>query len=157
AVDTPNNYKGTISAPNGNVGLYAGQEVLVSTRPDGRGLSARVTLPPGSDYKVDNEGNIIADAGTIEMHAQVVNQGGMLQANSISQANGVIELVASQSLTTSAGSSISVKGDASSATASQGGFVVLKSAGTFTDTTTSTIDVSGQVGGRNGVVEVFGN
>ncbi len=159
AVDTQNNYVGTISAPQGNVGLYAGKEVLVSTRPDGRGLSAKVTLPQGS---VDNEGHIIADAGTIEMHAQVVNQGGLLQANSLSQANGIIELVASDSLTTSAGSSISAKGDASSANPSQGGFVVLKSDGTFTDTATSTIDVSGhalsgQAGGRSGVVEIFGN
>ena len=45
ASDIENN--GTISAPGGKIGLYAGQKVLVSTSPDGRGLSAQVTLPQG--------------------------------------------------------------------------------------------------------------
>ena len=42
---------GTISAPGGTVGLAAGQTVLLSDRPDGRGMSMAVTLPQGS---VDN-------------------------------------------------------------------------------------------------------
>src|SRR5262249_3280407 len=70
---------GTLSAPAGKIGLYAGKDVLVSERPDGRGLSARVTLPEGS---VNNSGQITADGGIIAMHAQVVNQGGLVQANS---------------------------------------------------------------------------
>src|SRR5262249_34958453 len=80
---------GTINAPEGNIGLYAGKEVLISDRPDGRGLSARVTLPEGS---VDNTGKLIADAGTIALHAEVVNQGGLIQANSAREVNGIIEL-----------------------------------------------------------------
>jgi len=71
---------GSISAPGGTIGLYAGKEVLVSERPDGRGLSATVKLPAGS---VDNHGQLIADAGTIALHAQVVNQNGVIQANSV--------------------------------------------------------------------------
>src|ERR1051326_4792655 len=71
---------GIISAPGGTVGLYAGQQVQLSERPDGRGLSANVTLPKGS---VDNSGKIIADAGTIALHAEVVNQNGLLQADSV--------------------------------------------------------------------------
>jgi len=47
---------------------------------------------------INNAGSLVADAGTIAMHAQVVNQGGLVQANSVRQANGVIELVASDSL-----------------------------------------------------------
>ena len=47
------NNSGTLTAPAGKVGLYAGQQVLVSERPDGRGLSASVTLPSGS---VENSG-----------------------------------------------------------------------------------------------------
>src|SRR4029077_19813 len=39
---------GTISAEAGTLGLYAGKDVLISERPDGRGLSAQVTLPDGS-------------------------------------------------------------------------------------------------------------
>src|SRR5262245_48734140 len=112
---------GDISAPQGTVGLFAGKEVLVSERSDGRGLSARVILPDGS---VDNRGRILADGGTIAMHAKVVNQGGMLQANSVRTVNGVIELVASDALKLSESSSISAKGDATGT--SPGGFAVLR-------------------------------
>ena len=38
---------GTITAPDGKVGLYAGKHVLISDQPDGRGLTASVTLPAG--------------------------------------------------------------------------------------------------------------
>src|SRR5437667_10088605 len=86
---------GTISAPGGTIGLYAGKEVLVSERPDGRGLSATVKLPAGS---VDNSGHLIADGGTIALHAQVVNQNGQVQADSVREHNGVIELVASENV-----------------------------------------------------------
>jgi filamentous hemagglutinin family protein len=152
---------GTISAPQapdpgnpssaGTIGLYAGKEVLVSTRPDGRGLTARVTLPQGS---VDNEGKIIADAGTIEMHAQVVNQGGLVQANSIKQANGVIELIASDQLNVSKDSVITAQAD-STANTSPGGFVVLDSDKTYSDNAGSKIIVSGKP--ADGFVQVFGN
>jgi filamentous hemagglutinin family protein len=152
ASDIENN--GTISAPQGNIGLYSGQTVLVSTRPDGRGLSARVTLPAGS---VDNTGKLVADGGSIAMQAQVVNQGGIVQANSAANVNGVIELVAGSSLTLGAGSSISATGDATTGDPSPGGFVVLKSGGTYSDSASSTIDVSGANGGQGGLVEVFGN
>lgn len=161
AVDSQNNSVGTISAPQGNIALCAGQEVLVSTRPDGRGLSARVTMPAGS---VDNQGQLIADAGTIMVRAQTVNQGGLVQANSVRNINGVIELVASDgqtpandSLTLGPNSVISAQGDDTSGSASQGGFVVVKSDSQFTDNSTSAINVSGKAGGRNGVVEIFGN
>jgi filamentous hemagglutinin family protein len=40
--------EGSITAPAGNIGLCAGQTVLLSERADGRGLSAKVTLPTGS-------------------------------------------------------------------------------------------------------------
>jgi hypothetical protein len=141
---------GTISAPDGNVGLYAGKQVLVSERPDGRGLSAQVTLPVGS---VDNYGNIIADAGTIAMHAAVVNQGGMLQANSVQERNGVIELVASDAINLQAGSRIEAKG--ASQGVSAGGSVSIKSGNTFADQPNSTINVSGgRQGGDAGQVEI---
>ena len=75
---------GTINAPGGAIGLAAGQTVLLSERPDGRGMSMAVTLPQGS---VDNEGHLIADGGTIAMRAQVVNQNGFVQANSVRNVN----------------------------------------------------------------------
>src|SRR5579862_831463 len=110
---------GAISAPGGNIGLYAGQTVLVSTAPDGRGLSAQVTLPQGS---VDNAGNLIADGGSIAAQAQTVNQGGVVQANSAQNVNGTIELVASDTVNLNAGSTLSAEG--SSQAASAGGITV---------------------------------
>ena len=129
---------GSVSAPEGKIGLYAGKEVLLSNRPDGRGLSAKVTLPQGS---VDNSGKLIADAGTIAVNAQVVNQGGLVQANSVREVNGAIELVAGDNLTLGPASVISAKGDPD--VASPGGNVVLKSGNSYQDSPTSTIDVSG--------------
>ncbi len=226
ASDIVNN--GTISAPNGKIGLYAGQQVLVSMSPDGRGLSAQVTLPQGS---VDNNGNLIADGGSIAAQAQTVNQGGLVQANSAQNVNGTIELVASEtlnlrasstlsaegnsqaagtggitlqagniinndgqavadgssillkaptvnqngilqanslgningaveidanaSLNLGAGSQILANGDSTAAGASPGGFVVLHADNSFADTASSTISVSGAAGGQNGIVEIF--
>jgi filamentous hemagglutinin family protein len=148
ANDIENN--GTISAPQGQIGLYAGKQVLVSERPNGLGLSAQVTLPQGS---VDNTGKLIADAGTIAVHAQVVNQGGLVQANSMREVNGAIELVAGDSLTLTSTSVISAKGDGLGTSA--GGSVTLKSGNTFADNAGSVIDVSGGAqGGNGGTVEV---
>ena len=141
---------GGISAPEGNIGLYAGRQVLLSQRPDGRGLSAKVTLPEGS---VDNSGILIADGGTIALHAQVVNQGGLVQANSIRDVNGMIELMASDAINLGAGSIIVAKGDAQGA--SRGGSVRIKSDGSFTDQAGSAIDISGGAqGGNAGKVEI---
>src|SRR5262249_48298567 len=145
---------GTITAPEGRIGLYAGKEVLVSERPDGRGLSAQVTLPEGS---VDNSGHLIADAGSIAMHAQVVNQGGLVQANSVREVNGTIELVASQTLSLGDGSTISAQGDPTTAGASPGGIVLLKSGSTYSDVSSSAISVAGANGGQNGMVEFLGS
>ena len=142
--------QGTISAPQGNLGLYAGKQVLVSSRPDGRGLTATVTLPQGS---VDNSGKLIADAGTIVLNAQVVNQGGLIQANSIREQNGVIDIEAGDSLNLNASSVISAKGDTQGT--SSGGSVTLKSANQYTDVAGSLIDVSGGTqGGNGGQIEI---
>jgi len=142
---------GSIEAPGGSVGLAAGQTVLLSERPDGRGMSMRVTLPGGS---VDNEGRLIADGGTIAMHAQVVNQNGFIQANSVQNVNGVIELVASDQLTLGASSQITASGDNSSA-GSAGGNVTLQSGNNFSDSVGSQITVTGGTqGGNGGSVEI---
>ncbi len=137
---------GEIAAgPGGRLGLYAGQTVLVSQRPDGRGISAAVTLPEGS---VDNSGNLIADGGSIALHAQVVNQGGLVQANSVRNAGGVIELVAGESISLEPGSTISAKGDSHGPSA--GGAVTIRSENSFADSPTSLIDIAGGVQGGNG-------
>jgi len=142
---------GEIQAPGGQVGLYAGQSVLVSDRPDGRGLSANVVMPAGS---VDNTGSITADAGEIALDAQVVNQNGIIQANSVANQNGEIELVASSQLNLGANSQIFAQGD-NTAPVSSGGSVTLKSAGSFSDSVGSqVVTAGGAQGGNGGNVEV---
>jgi filamentous hemagglutinin family protein len=142
---------GTIEAPGGSIGLAAGQTVLLSDRPDGRGMSMKVTLPQGS---VDNYGNLVADAGTIALNAKVVNQNGLIQANSVQNQNGVIELVASDSLHLGANSQMLAQGD-SSAGGSAGGSVTLQSENNFSDTAGSQISVAGgSQGGNGGSVEI---
>ncbi len=118
---------------------------MISTSPDGRGLSAEVTLPQGS---VNNSGQLIADGGTIAMRAQVVNQGGLVQANSVRQVNGVIELYASDSLSLGANSTISAQGDTQGV--SSGGSITIKSDNTFSDQKGSVINISGGAQGGNG-------
>jgi filamentous hemagglutinin family protein len=142
--------RGAISAPQGNIGLYAGKQVLISARPDGRGLSAAVTLPEGS---VDNSGRLIADAGIIAMQAQVVNQGGLVQANSMREVNGVIELAASDAVNLGPNSVLSAQGGGQGT--SPGGTISIKSGNTFSDQPTSIINVSGgPQGGNGGQVEI---
>jgi filamentous hemagglutinin family protein len=142
---------GELNAPGGDVGLYAGENVLVSDRPDGRGLSATVKVPSGS---VNNFGQITADAGTIALQAQVVNQDGIIQADSIQNQNGVIELVASDSLNLGANSQILARGD-NSASGSSGGSVTLQSGNNFSDSAGSQISVAGgSQGGNGGSVEI---
>ncbi len=142
---------GDIEAAGGAVGLAAGQTVLLSERPDGRGMSMSVTLPSGS---VDNDGKLIADGGTIAMRAQVVNQNGFIQANSVRNQNGVIELVASDRLTLGANSQITASGDNSSS-GSAGGSVTLQSGNTLSDSVGSQITViGGAQGGNGGSVEI---
>ena len=152
AADIENN--GTISAEKGQIGLYDGKEVLVSTSASGLGLSARVTLPAGS---VDNEGKLIADGGSIVAQAQTVNNNGLVQANSVKNVNGVVELVASGDLTMGANSDIEVNGDSTASSASPGGFVVLKAGGNYSDTATSQINVTGANGGQDGIIEALGS
>src|SRR6266568_1820343 len=114
---------GQIVAREGTIGLQAGKEVL------------------------------IADAGTIALHAQVVNQGGLIQANSVRQQNGIIELVGSEAVNLGAGSVLRANGDANAV--SDGGRVTIQSAGRFSDTPASQIDVSGgRLGGNGGQVEI---
>jgi hypothetical protein len=103
---------------------------------------------------VDNEGRLIADGGTIAMHAQVVNQNGFIQANSVRNHNGVIELVASDQLNLGADSQIIARGDNSPA-GSTGGTVTLQSANNFSDNVGSQITVTGGTqGGDGGAVEI---
>ena len=137
---------GGIATDGGNIGLAAGQTVTLSERPDGRGMSMNVTLPQGS---VDNYGNLIADGGTIALNAKVVNQNGLIQANSVQNKNGVIELVADDSVNLGANSQILAQGDNSTGD-SAGGNVTIQSGNNFSDATGSSIVTAGGANGGNG-------
>ena len=142
---------GHIEAPGGSIAFAAGQTVMLSERPDGRGMSMQVTLPQGS---VDNYGNVVADGGIIALNAQVVNQNGFIQANSVRDNHGVIELVASDALNLGADSKISANGDTSPG-GSRGGSITLKSNHTFNDVSGSDITIAGGAnGGDGGAVEI---
>ena len=135
---------GILQAPDGTIGLYAGKEVLISDRPDGRGLSARVTLPAGS---VDNKGAMVADGGTIAAAAQVVNIDGLVQANSIRDNHGVIELTAGDSISLGSKADLSAQGGADQG--SEGGSITIKSGGTYKDDPAAKASVAGGVNGGN--------
>lgn len=140
--------RGTLSAPEGTIDLYAGKEVLLSERPDGRGLSASVQLPEGS---VDNLGRITAPGGEIALRARVVNQGGVIQADSVRTKNGVIELIASDAINLSKDSLITADGDtAAGAGLSDAGKITIQSAGEFNDAGGSRIQALGGAEGGNG-------
>jgi filamentous hemagglutinin family protein len=143
--------EGSLSAPGGQVGLYVGKSVLLSERPDGRGVSATVQIPAGT---VDNNGKITANAGEIALNAQVVNQNGIIQADSVQNKNGVISLVASDQLNLGASSQILARGDDSPG-GSPGGSVTLRSGNTFSDSVGSQITTTGGAqGGNGGNVEI---
>jgi len=136
---------GTISAPGGTAALLAGQDVMLSTTPDGLSLAVPVHLPAGS---VNNEGKITADAGQILLQAQTVNNSGVVQADSLRERNGVIEFYASQDIQLSATSVIQANGDAGGN--SPGGNITIKSDGTFSDAAGSRITATGGANGGNG-------
>lgn len=141
--------RGEISAPGGQIGLLAAQEVKLSERPDGRGLSAAVELPAGS---VDQSGRLLADAGTVALHARVVNQNGLVQANTVRERNGVIELIAADSIQLGATSALSASAVGSEG---DGGRIRIQSAGSFADSPSSTVDVRGTgAEGKGGEVAI---
>jgi hypothetical protein len=109
-------------------------------------MSMQVTLPGGS---VDNEGKLIADGGTIAMQAKVVNQNGFIQANSVQNQNGIIELVASDQVNLGANSIIQANGDDSPA-GSAGGQIMVQTAQTFSDDPASQIEARGGANGGDG-------
>jgi len=142
---------GSIEVPDGSIGLAAGKTVLLSERADGRGMSLSVTLPAGS---VDNYGTLVADGGSISLNAKVVNQNGLIQADSVQNVNGVIELVAGGQLNLGADSQILARGD-DSAGGSAGGSITLKSDNSFSDAAGGKISMAGGAnGGDGGTVEI---
>jgi filamentous hemagglutinin family protein len=146
---------GIITSPEGTVALGAGTTAYLSQRPDGHGLMVEVQAPAG---EARNLGQIFADGGHVSLAGFAVNQEGLIQANSVKEKNGVIELFAQQNLTITSGSRTLARGEDSQP--SQGGTIIAlsdKSTGTTRFEKGAVIDVSGgQQGGDGGFAEVSG-
>ncbi|NWF71650.1 MAG: filamentous hemagglutinin N-terminal domain-containing protein [Nitrospirae bacterium] len=139
---------GIIRSPDGQIVLAAGASAYLSNRPDGRGLFVEVTAPTG---QAANLKDLVADGGQVSLFGKVVNQSGLIQANSVQMKSGRVELIATDAVTLADGSRILAKGDATGV--SHGGTVLAK-AGLQTGKTDfqkgALIDVSGGVQGGNG-------
>lgn len=151
---------GIITSTNGHVSLGAGRTAFLSNRPDGRGFLSAVTAP--ADQAL-NLGQLLADGGQVTMAGRVVNQSGIVRANSVLQRNGRIELVASEQVNVTAGSQTVSRGSEAGA---HGGTVIAKAAtrdqtgtrigGTVSVESGATVDVTPGSGGVAGEVWLGG-
>lgn len=146
---------GVITSPGGNIVLAAGAKAFLSSRPDGRGFLAELSNPLGQAVNLKD---LIADGGNITLAGRVVNQAGLIRADSVRERNGKIELLASEAVTLQDGSRTLARGDSNGV--SNGGTIRaiadLKS-GTATFKKGALVDVSGgKNGGHGGFAEVSG-
>lgn len=87
---------GIIRSDGGHIALAAGASAYLSNRSDGRGLFVEVTAPTG---QATNLNDLVADGGQVSLFGRVVNQSGLIQANSVVRRNGRVELVATENVT----------------------------------------------------------
>ncbi len=147
---------GVITSPGGNIVLAAGAKAFLSNRPDGQGFLAELSNPLGQAVNLKD---LIADGGSITLAGRVVNQAGLIKANSVRERNGKIEIYASETLTLKSGSRTIAKGGSDGL--SNGGTILAiadKSRGTAKFEKGATLDVSGgSAGGHAGFVELSGS
>jgi filamentous hemagglutinin family protein len=147
---------GLIKSPEGQIVLAAGTTAYLTDRPDGQGFLVQVDNPSGEAVNLKD---LIADGGNINIYARVINQEGLIQADSVREKDGRIELFASEELNLAAGSVLSAKG--SDEGISNGGTIVAtsdKATGTTRFDPGAVIDVSGGAqGGNGGSVELSGH
>ena len=146
---------GIITSPNGTIVLAAGKTAYLSNRPDGQGFLAEISAPIGHAVNLKD---LIADGGQVTLAGRVVNQEGLVQANSVRERNGKIELFASEILTLKSGSQTIAKGSGDGP--ANGGTIIAiadKTKGTAKFEQGATVDVSGGAqGGHGGFVELSG-
>jgi filamentous hemagglutinin family protein len=147
---------GIIKSEGGHVALAAGASAYLTNRPDGRGLFVEVSAPTG---QATNLKDLVADGGQVSLFGRVVNQSGLIQANSVQAQNGRVELIASEAVTLADGSRVLAKGDATRI--SNGGTVIVKADlgnGRTDFQKGALIDVSGGgQGGNGGFIELSGS
>lgn len=147
---------GIINSPEGHIALAAGTTAYLSNRPDGRGFLIEVTAPAGEALNLKD---LVADGGRINVIGRVVNQSGLIQANSVRERAGRIELFASERVNIQAESRTFARGGADGV--SPGGTVIAladKRTGATRFEEGAQIDVSGGgIGGDGGFVELSGS
>ena len=113
-----------------------------------------VILQAGNILNLKANSQVVADGGTVFGSATEVNQYGLIQANSVGNQHGVIELAASDMLTLYANSQIFAQGD-NTPSGSAGGNVTLQADNKFSDSSGSRIVTEGGAyGGNGGNVEI---
>ena len=147
-----NGKDGVIVSPEGQVKIEAGATVFLADRTDGQGFAVEFTAPAGGEAV--NLGTVMADGGLARLRAEVVTQGGVVQADTVREKNGVIELVASDTLTLAGGSQTRARGEKDVA-GSSGGTVDAWSDRATTMESGAVVDVSARArGGDGGFAEV---
>jgi filamentous hemagglutinin family protein len=146
---------GIITSPKGNIVLAAGAKAFLSNRPDGRGFLAEISNLVGHAVNLKD---LIADGGNITLAGRVVNQAGLIRADSVHERNGKIELLASEAVTLQDGSRTLARGGDDGI--SNGGTIRAiadLTNGTATFQKGAVVDVSGgKNGGNGGFAEVSG-
>jgi filamentous hemagglutinin family protein len=147
---------GVITSPGGNIVLAAGAKAYLSNRPDGRGFLAELSNPLGQAVNLKD---LIADGGNITLAGRVVNQAGLIRADSVREQNGKIELLASDAITLQDGSRTLARGGSEGS--SKGGTIRAiadLTSGTATFQKGAVVDVSGgRQGGDAGFAEISGS
>ena len=141
-------------ASNGHLSVQAGNNIVVPdgvTISAGPGWSLSFLAGVGStalNGAVENHGRIVAGGGTVLLQARDIGQSGLIQANSAGHQRGTIELLASENIQLAGTSLIQASGDDSDP--GDGGRIVIKSGGTFSDGAGSRITAAGGANGGNG-------
>ncbi len=146
---------GVITSQGGHIVLGAGKTAYLSNRPDGSGFLAEITAPVGQALNVKE---LIADGGTVTLAGRVVNQEGLVQANSLQDRGGKIELLATEAVTLKDGSrTVARGGDHGPSNGGSVRAVANLASGTATFEQGAVIDISGgTLGGHGGFAEVSG-
>ncbi|ABB31692.1 filamentous hemagglutinin family outer membrane protein [Geobacter metallireducens RCH3] len=156
--------RGEVVSPEGQIGLAAGDEVELAPDESGkRRYLVKVTANPGVAVN-RAEGTMTADSGVIGMYGRQVVQDGTARAVSAIKKNGVIELLATDSISLGKGSRTESPVSASSETAHEsfefkGGDIQLKGLMPVVDTApdgprvpVKRIDIEGTVSAPSGSV-----
>ncbi|MDD5285155.1 MAG: filamentous hemagglutinin N-terminal domain-containing protein, partial [Desulfuromonadaceae bacterium] len=139
ATDVTNS--GVITAPNGDILLAAGKEVMLVDKNNPE-IAMVVTAP---EHQSINLGTLVADAGRIGMYGGIVRQKGRISADSaVMDARGRIFLKATKEITAEAGSAT---------TASGGTIKVLGDMESGTVRLSGRLDASALNGGDGGFIE----